>query len=119
MALNNGKIRVMEKANGLAVEIGIETVKERSVKGIVALTTRTFFLQLVNFVGIFLLTIYLTPSAFGIFYVVSAIISFLPKVHTSISVFLYIFVFSGYLLLLYFCIFSYSVVTYRFFESAG
>lgn len=58
------------------VEIELETVKERSVKGIVALTTRTFFLQAVNFVGIFLLTIYLSPSVFGVFYVVSAIISF-------------------------------------------
>lgn len=66
----------MDKTLETGPEIGLETVKERSVKGIVALTTRTFFLQAVNFVGIFLLTVYLSPSVFGIFYVVSAIISF-------------------------------------------
>lgn len=66
----------MDTANGQAIEIGFETVKQQSIKGIVALTTRTFFLQAVNFIGIFLLTIYLSPSIFGIFYVVSAIISF-------------------------------------------
>lgn len=66
----------MEKAFEPGVEIGLETVKERSIKGIIALTTRTFFLQTVNLVGIFLLTIYLSPSVFGVFYVVSAIISF-------------------------------------------
>lgn len=66
----------MEKAFEPGSEIGLETVKERSIKGIVALTTRTFFLQAVNLVGIFLLTIYLSPSVFGVFYVVTAIVSF-------------------------------------------
>ncbi len=58
-------------------EQDIQIIKKRSVAGIVALTSRTFILQVVAFAATFLLTIFLTPSVFGIFYVVSAIISFL------------------------------------------
>lgn len=58
-------------------EQDIQIIKKRSVAGIVALTSRTFILQIVAFTATFLLTIFLTPAVFGIFYVVSAIISFL------------------------------------------
>ncbi|MEK7129798.1 MAG: oligosaccharide flippase family protein [Patescibacteria group bacterium] len=58
-------------------EADIAIIKKKSLSGIVALTSRTFVLQLVAFGATFLLTIFLTPSIFGIFYVVSAIISFL------------------------------------------
>ncbi len=58
-------------------ETNIEIIKKKSVTGIVALTSRTFLLQLIAFGATFLLTIYLTPSVFGIFFVVSAFISFL------------------------------------------
>jgi len=58
-------------------EINIEAIKKKSVTGILALTSRTFILQLIAFGATFLLTIYLTPSVFGIFFVVSAVISFL------------------------------------------
>lgn len=58
-------------------EIDIATLKKRSIVGIVALTTRTFLLQIIAFVATFLLTLLLTPSIFGIYYVVSAVISFL------------------------------------------
>lgn len=58
-------------------EININDVKRKSVGGIVALTSRTFFLQVVAFVATILLTIFLSPATFGIFYVVSAVISFL------------------------------------------
>ncbi|MBU1327461.1 oligosaccharide flippase family protein [Patescibacteria group bacterium] len=58
-------------------EIDIALIKKRSLAGVVALTSRTFFLQLLAFGATFLLTIFLTPAIFGIFYVVSAIISFL------------------------------------------
>lgn len=58
-------------------EIDIELIKRRSMTGIVALTTRTFLLQIISFTATFLLTIFLTPAIFGVFYVVSAIISFL------------------------------------------
>ena len=58
-------------------EANIEAIKKKSATGIVALTSRTFLLQLIAFGATFLLTIYLTPSVFGIFFVVSAVISFL------------------------------------------
>jgi O-antigen/teichoic acid export membrane protein len=58
-------------------EIDITLIKERSIKGIVALTSRTFLLQIIAFSATFLLTIFLTPQIFGVFYVVSAIIAFL------------------------------------------
>lgn len=58
-------------------EIDIATIKKKSLTGILALTSRTFLLQLIGFGSTFLLTIFLTPAIFGIFYVVSAIISFL------------------------------------------
>jgi len=55
----------------------IADIKSKSVKGMVALTTRTFTLQIVGFVATFLLTLLLTPTIFGVYYVVSAVISFL------------------------------------------
>lgn len=58
-------------------DIDIATLKKRSIVGIVALTTRTFFLQIVAFGATFLLTLLLTPATFGVFYVVSAVMSFL------------------------------------------
>lgn len=58
-------------------EIDIATIKKKSLTGILALTSRTFLLQIIAFGSTFLLTIFLTPATFGIYYVVSAIISFL------------------------------------------
>ncbi|MDP1721738.1 MAG: oligosaccharide flippase family protein [Candidatus Gottesmanbacteria bacterium] len=58
-------------------EFGIEVIKARSIAGVVALTSRTFILQIIAFVATIFLTIFLTPEVFGLFYVVSAIISFL------------------------------------------
>src|SRR3989344_1157021 len=58
-------------------EIDIAILKKKSLSGIVTLTSRTFLLQLVAFGATFLLTIFLAPDIFGIFYVVSAVISFL------------------------------------------
>lgn len=58
-------------------DIDISHIKERVVVGVMALTARTFFLQVVAFGATFLLTIFLSPETFGVFYVVSAIISFL------------------------------------------
>src|SRR4030043_509894 len=42
------------------LEIDLETVKGRAVKGVVALTGRTFILQIISFLGFFLLTVFLT-----------------------------------------------------------
>ena len=58
-------------------EIDIALIKKKSLSGIFALTSRTFILQLIAFGATFLLTVFLTPATFGIFFVVSAIISFL------------------------------------------
>ena len=58
-------------------EIDIALLKKKSLTGIVALTSRTFFLQVIAFGATVLLTIFLSPSVFGVFFVVSAIISFL------------------------------------------
>jgi len=55
----------------------LATIKKRSVAGVVALTSRTFFLQLVNFGAMFLLTIFLTPKIFGVYFVVTAMVNFL------------------------------------------
>ena len=58
-------------------ELDLASVKKRSVRGVVALTSRTFLLQTVNFVSMFLLTIFLAPEVFGIFFVITAVVNFL------------------------------------------
>jgi O-antigen/teichoic acid export membrane protein len=58
-------------------EISVETIKERSVKGIVVLTGRTFLLQIISLVAQLLLFAYLGKYEFGVFAIVSAIINFL------------------------------------------
>lgn len=58
-------------------ELDIAQVTKKSIHGVFALTTRTFFIQIVSLVSNLLLTIYLAPSVFGVFFVVSAGISFL------------------------------------------
>lgn len=58
-------------------ELDIALIKKRSVSGMIALTSRTFVLQIIAFSATFLLTIFLSPAIFGVFYVVSAVISFL------------------------------------------
>ena len=58
-------------------EIDVATIKRRSVTGVVALTSRMALMQIISFFGIFLLTIFLEPAIFGVFAVVTAIVSFL------------------------------------------
>lgn len=58
-------------------EINIKDVARRSVRGVFALTSRTFIVQIIGVVTSFTLTIFLDPSAFGVFFVVSAAIAFL------------------------------------------
>lgn len=58
-------------------EIDVALITKRSIRGIFALASRTFFLQATSFAGNFLLTIFLSPSSFGVFFVVSAAIAFL------------------------------------------
>lgn len=63
----------MEKGASL----DLQTVKQRSIRGVATLTFRTFFIQAVNLISTFILTILLSPEVFGIFFVVSAVINFL------------------------------------------
>lgn len=58
-------------------EISLETVKARSIKGVVALTGRYFVLYAITLVSQGILGALLTTSQFGIFGVVSAIVNFL------------------------------------------
>jgi len=58
-------------------EITLDSVKKRTVKGVVVLTGRTFLLSLLSLVATGLLTVFLDPSEFGIFWIVSAVVNFL------------------------------------------
>ena len=58
-------------------EIDIASVTKRSIRGVFALTSRTFTIQIITFLSNFLLTIFLSPQVFGIFFVVSAVMAFL------------------------------------------
>jgi O-antigen/teichoic acid export membrane protein len=57
-------------------EITLEHVRDRAVKGIIILTGRTFLLQALSFGAWFFLTIFLDAKDIGIFFVVSAVVSF-------------------------------------------
>lgn len=58
-------------------ELDIAAVTKRSIHGVFALVTRTFIIQIIAFIVNFLLTIFLTPAIFGVYYVVTAMIAFL------------------------------------------
>lgn len=55
----------------------VEAFKGKLIRGVLALTTRTFILQAISFASTFILTILLSPSVFGVFFIVSAVISLL------------------------------------------
>lgn len=58
-------------------EFDLQVVAKKSVQGILALISRSFLVQILTIVSNFILTLYLDPSMFGIFFVVSAINVFL------------------------------------------
>lgn len=58
-------------------EISLETVKARSVRGVVVLTGRTFFLQILGLVATGFLWAYLGTTEIGIFLILNAVINFL------------------------------------------
>jgi len=58
-------------------EITLDAVKKRAVKGVVVLTGRTFLLSILSLVATGFLTVFLEPSEFGIFWIVSAVVNFL------------------------------------------
>ncbi|MBM3208970.1 hypothetical protein FJZ40_01615 [Candidatus Shapirobacteria bacterium] len=59
------------------LEIDLETVKKRAVRGVLALTGRTFLLQIISFFGFFLLTVFLGRGEIGLFFAVSELVAIL------------------------------------------
>lgn len=57
-------------------EITLETVKARAVRGVATLASRTFLLQAVALFSTFLLTVFLNPEQYGVFFLVSAVVNF-------------------------------------------
>ena len=58
-------------------EITLDAVKKRAVSGVVVLTGRTFLLSVIALVATALLTIFLDPDQFGVFWAVSAVVNFM------------------------------------------
>lgn len=58
-------------------DFDLDTVARKSVKGIFALVSRTFLIQVLTIFASFVLTIYLSPESYGVFFVVSSIVVFL------------------------------------------
>lgn len=53
------------------------TILRRSVQGVLSFVSRSLFIQIINIVSMLVLAAYLNESAFGVFYIVSAVIAFL------------------------------------------
>lgn len=58
-------------------EIEISTIAKRSIRGVFALASRSFLIQVISQLVGFLLTIYLAKADYGIFFIVSSVIVFL------------------------------------------
>src|SRR5476651_2300781 len=58
-------------------ELDIATITKRSIQGVFALVSRTFFIGIFNLVINVLLGIYLSPAVFGVYALVTAAIAFL------------------------------------------
>lgn len=58
-------------------ELDIATITQRSIKGILALVSRSFVIQLISQLVGFLLTYYLFPAQYGVYFIVSSVILFL------------------------------------------
>lgn len=58
-------------------EISLEAVKRRAVRGVAVLTGRTFVLSVLSLAATGFLTVYLEPSEFGIFWIISSVVNFL------------------------------------------
>ncbi len=64
-------------SNDLGEEINLKSVKNRAVKGIVFLSGRMFLLQVVSFLGFFLLTVFLDKAEIGLFFAISELVAIL------------------------------------------
>ncbi len=66
-----------EAQTPLESAIDVAEIKHRSVKGVAALISRTFAVQLISFAATLGLTVFLDPSVYGVFFLVSAVVNFL------------------------------------------
>ena len=66
-----------EAQGPLEVALDVAEIKRRSVKGVAALISRTFVVQLISFLATFALTVFLDPGTYGVFFLVSAVVNFL------------------------------------------
>ncbi len=66
-----------EAQTPLESAIDIAEIKHRSVKGVAALISRTFVVQLISFAATLGLTVFLDPNIYGVFFLVSAVVNFL------------------------------------------
>lgn len=62
----------METENNLDTQ----SIKSRSISAVFALISRTFLIQIISFVATLILTYYLDPATYGVFYLVSSVINF-------------------------------------------
>lgn len=60
----------------LPTQPGFEEVKSRAYQGVISLVSRSFLVQIIAFGSNFLLTVFLEPKIFGIYFLVSALINF-------------------------------------------
>ena len=58
-------------------DLETKNIGKNAIKSVFALTTRTAILQIIAFVANFFLTVLLSPEIFGVFFLVSAVVSFL------------------------------------------
>lgn len=66
-----------EAQTPLESALGVEEIKHRSIRGVTALISRTFAVQIISFAATFALTVFLDPSVYGVFFLVSAVVNFL------------------------------------------
>lgn len=57
-------------------DLPIEVINKKAVRGVATLTGRTFLLQIISLIATFILTIFLTPEEYGLFFLISAIVNF-------------------------------------------
>lgn len=67
----------LEAQTPLETAIDAAEIKHRSIKGVATLINRTFVVQAISFLATFALTVFLDPSVYGIFFLVSAVVNFL------------------------------------------
>lgn len=58
-------------------KLSVELIKKRAARGAAILTGRNIFIQIISFTSLGLLTVFLSPYEFGIFYIISALKNFL------------------------------------------